>query len=499
MGKNEKIPKTWTVVHIEDIGANEKYPIGDGDHGQIKPESYVKTGIPYIRVGDMRWGTLSTENMVCIPKKIHDENPKSHLKPGDIIIAKTGATIGKCAIIPSYMKTANTTASVGKVSIDKGLTISKWVLYYFLSDEFKNNMWKVSNKTAQPGFNVINIKKFLIPLAPLNEQKRIVEKIEELFSEIHYSKQFITSVIIKLKNTRESLLMEGIIGNLSKQWRTNYSTIKNNELLNEIKFEQEKYFKKLFENSTKNRRMPKYDVDFHHDVYPKKQIPQDWRWCRLGEIILHLTDYHSNASYELLRKNVSLYDNPDYAFMIRATNFEKNDFANKMKYISKNAYEFLFKSKLFGGEILIGKIGNAGAVYFMPTLNHPSSLAMNLFALRFPKQINSKYVYYHLTSSSSKQNIQKYVKGVGNPTIDKKSIRSLWISLPSFDEQNFIVKILETYFTIIDTQISGLTSILKKHDILFSSILKKAFEGKLVPQDPNDEPVSELLKQIKNQ
>ena len=108
-------------------------------------------------------------------------------------------------------------------------------------------------------------------------------------------------------------------------------------------------------------------------------------------------------------------------------------------------------------------------------------------------------MYYHLTSSSSKQNIQKYVKGVGNPTIDKKSIRSLWISLPSFDEQNFIVKILETYFTIIDTQISGLTSILKKHDILFSSILKKAFEGKLVPQDPNDEPVSELLKQIKNQ
>ncbi|MEQ1454021.1 hypothetical protein [Acinetobacter seifertii] len=67
----------------------------------------------------------------------------------------------------------------------------------------------------------------------------------------------------------------------------------------------------------------------------------------------------------------------NYACMIRATNFEKNNFDDLLIYIDQTAYEFLTKTKLFGNEILISKIGNAGSVYLMPKLNRPCSLAMN--------------------------------------------------------------------------------------------------------------------------
>ena len=74
--------------------------------------------------------------------------------------------------------------------------------------------------------------------------------------------------------------------------------------------------------------------------------------------------------------------------------YENNDFSNDVKYINKHSYDFLKKSQLFGNEVLMGKIGNAGRVYFVKKLDKPMSLAMNMFAMRFNEEIDSKYVYY---------------------------------------------------------------------------------------------------------
>jgi type I restriction enzyme S subunit len=137
------------------------------------------------------------------------------------------------------------------------------------------------------------------------------------------------------------------------------------------------------------------------------------------------------------------------------------------------------RSKLFGGEILIGKIGNAGRVYYMPKLNSPSSLAMNLFALRFNVDVN-KYIHYHLLSSFSRQEISKYVKGVGNPTIDKNSIRSLSIALPSYEEQHQIVQEIESRLSVADKMAESIAQSLQQAEALRQSILKKAFSGELV-------------------
>ncbi len=108
---------------------------------------------------------------------------------------------------------------------------------------------------------------------------------------------------------------------------------------------------------------------------------QAWQRVRLGDILELLTDYHANGSYELLKNNVTLLKHVDFAIMIRTTNFENNDFKNDLIYINKKAYEFLSKSKVFAGDILVNKIANAGTAYFMPKLNQPVSLGMNLFLL----------------------------------------------------------------------------------------------------------------------
>ncbi len=82
--------------------------------------------------------------------------------------------------------------------------------------------------------------------------------------------------------------------------------------------------------------------------------------------------------------------------MIRTTNFEQEDFSNNVKYISKHAYEFLAKSKVYPNDIIMNKIANAGSSYLMPDLQVPVSLAMNLFAAVDDTKANPIYVYIYL-------------------------------------------------------------------------------------------------------
>ena len=140
-----------------------------------------------------------------------------------------------------------------------------------------------------------------------------------------------------------------------------------------------------------------------------------------------LTDFHSNGSYETIAQNFKLLDEKDYAYMVRTTDLETNNFSNNVKYISKSSYEFLSKSKVYGGEVLINKIGSPGRTYLMPKLDIYVSLGMNLFLLRLKGDvIDENTLYLFLNSTVGKNIIQRKVNGTVPLTIDKKAIRSLY-------------------------------------------------------------------------
>ena len=164
--------------------------------------------------------------------------------------------------------------------------------------------------------------------------------------------------------------------------------------------------------------------------------------CKLGDILSVITDYHANGSYEKLKEKVSLLDVPNHAIMIRTTNFEQNNFSD-FKYINEEAYSFLSKSKVFEGDILMNKIANAGSVYFMPKLNRPVSLAMNLFLIRISKELaNAKYVYLYLKLNEGY--IKTFAAGSVTKTITKAAVRNLDIYLPSLPIQNKVVEIISS-------------------------------------------------------
>ncbi|MDO8417689.1 MAG: restriction endonuclease subunit S [Agitococcus sp.] len=175
----------------------------------------------------------------------------------------------------------------------------------------------------------------------------------------------------------------------------------------------------------------------------------DWKETTLGQHLGVITDYHANGSYEILKKNVELKDTVDYAVMIRTTNFENDDFFVNLKYINRNAYEFLSKSKVMPSDILMNKIANAGSVYFMPNLNRPVSLAMNLFLLRTNKKTtNQRYIYEYLKFNEGY--IKQFAIGTATVTITKQAVKNLKIILPPLEIQDKIAAILSAYDDLIE-------------------------------------------------
>jgi type I restriction enzyme S subunit len=202
----------------------------------------------------------------------------------------------------------------------------------------------------------------------------------------------------------------------------------------------------------------------------------------LGEVVDVLTDYHANGSYKVLKQHVELKEEENFAWMVRSTDFEKK-FKNHKRFITEHAYNYLTKSKLFGGEIIMSKIGNAGKVYFMPETDRPCSLAMNLFLIRLnSSKANNEYIYRYLNSGSGKAQIAPRLKGAATQTITKDNVRSLQIPMPSLDRQREVVETLRK----LEKEVEPLESLYKDKlagiEELKQSILQKAFSGDLTKE-----------------
>ncbi|ENM5933234.1 restriction endonuclease subunit S [Vibrio mimicus] len=170
---------------------------------------------------------------------------------------------------------------------------------------------------------------------------------------------------------------------------------------------------------------------------------------KLGELLTTLTDYHANGAYKKLKENVELLDEPNFAVMIRTTNFEQEDFTTNLKYISEHAYEFLAKSKVRPNDIIMNKIANAGSSYLMPDLGVPVSLAMNLFLLRVdPSKANPIYIYLYLKINEAY--VKSFANGSVTKTITKDAVRNLEIDLPDRATQDFLVE----QFTCLNNKIT---------------------------------------------
>lgn len=155
----------------------------------------------------------------------------------------------------------------------------------------------------------------------------------------------------------------------------------------------------------------------------------------LGQYMTLLTDFNANGGYEKLDSNIKMSDKKLYAWMVRTTDLENEDFVN-IKYINEDAYNMLSKTKLYGNELIMCKIGSVGKSYLMPKVEIPASLGRNAFMMRFDEdKINMRYLHYYLGTEFGRSEIEQYIRGAVTKTITKDNVRKIKLLLPPMEEQ----------------------------------------------------------------
>ena len=171
-------------------------------------------------------------------------------------------------------------------------------------------------------------------------------------------------------------------------------------------------------------------------------VPEDWNVLPINEITSLVTDYVANGSFASLAENVKYKEEKDVAVLIRLVDYNRN-FDGDFVYIDEHAYEFLSKSKLYGGEIIISNVGaNVGTVFRCPDLPYKMSLAPNSIMVKFKG--SDEFYYYWLRSPFGQHMLKSIVTGSAQPKFNKTNFRDMLAPVPPRKVQDRIVTILRT-------------------------------------------------------
>lgn len=203
-------------------------------------------------------------------------------------------------------------------------------------------------------------------------------------------------------------------------------------------------------------------------------MKEGWEYKKAGEIF-DITDFVSNGSFAMLRENVKYLNHPDYAILIRLADYSNDFDEDKFVYVNKQSYEFLAKSKLFGGEIIMSNVGSVGKSFLCPKLEKPMTIGPNAILIR--SDYNKFFLYYFQT----KEFYKELLSITSNATLkkfNKTNFKTLFIPVPSLAEQQQIVSFLDSEFEKIDALKANAEEQLQAAKDLFQAALKELLTPK---------------------
>ena len=210
-------------------------------------------------------------------------------------------------------------------------------------------------------------------------------------------------------------------------------------------------------------------------------IPVDWQTGRIKDILSVLTDYTANGSFGDLAKNVTYLDYEYYARLVRLTDLREN-LKNMGVYVDEDGYNYLSKSSLFGGEILVANVGAyAGLFCEMPTVDYPATLAPNMFLLRTNDVMLQHYLLYvGLSSFVWEQLCQKAISSA-QPKLNKTDVKTTFIPIPPISEQKRIADYLDKKCSEIDSLTADIQSQIETLEEYKRSVITEAVTKGLDP------------------
>lgn len=334
-------------------------------------------------------------------------------------------------------------------------SLSSQFIFYLLKHI---NLSDLDKSTTIPGLNRESAYRQKVLLPPLNEQYRIVEKIEELFSEIEHVEASLNDIKKRLDFYWRTILYSSFCGNLSREWRAE-----------EINSNPES------SNST-------------------HEIPVGWELSELGLY----TDFIGAGSTPKGGRSIYIHSGIPFIRSQNVSHYSLN--LDDVVYITNEINEKMFRTQTHINDVLLNITGaSIGRCAYIPANIAKANVNQHVCIIRTNSSLSYKYLCLYINSPAIQSLIQEWSSGATREALTLSQIRSIPIPICPLEEQEHIVSELESQHTILEHIRKMLENKINQIQVLKQSVLNKAFEGRLVSQDPNDESASELLKRIKEE
>ena len=453
------LPEHWCRVKFGDVVTFTKKPKG------LRYSEYNE--VPFVPMNLIPIATLFSKEFILKPSDTLSSG--TYFEPGDILLAKITPSFenGKQSIIedlPTPFGIATT--EVIPIREVEGVSDKIYLFYYLLLPDVRALLReRMQGTTGRLRLGPKTLAELEIPLPPLAEQRRIVAKLEVLFTQLDAAVGSLKKAQGQLQRYHRSILKAAFEGELTREWREGYSGELEPMSVSEI--------------ATLNS-LP--------------ELSDGWVWTQVKDI----AEFIRGVSY---RKNQSSKTpKSDYVPILRANNISVQLNYKDLVYVPREKVkdeQFIKALDIIiamssGSKHLVGKAAQAHQDF-------EGGFGTFCGLLRISEEVNQKFIGLFFQSPVYRNEISRLSIGININNLRSENIETMFIPLPPLTEQAQIVSELERHLSVADNIAATVTAELKRAERLRQSILKQAFSGKLVPQDPNDEPASVLLEKIQEE
>lgn len=428
-----KIPSNWCWSYWKYCG---KFIAGNGFKNIY--QGFTQYDIPYYKVGSLKFcdeGNYLIDETNTINEEIRTKLKAVKIPVNSIIFAKIGEAI----------KLNRRCLNKIECCIDNNLMafISEKYFYKYIFYWTKSlNFYELTNATTVPALRKTDLENIPIPLPPLNEQQRIVNRIESLFAKLDRAKELIENTLAQFEQNKMAILHKAFIGELTAKWRK--------------------------ENN----------IDL-----------SSWQDYQLKDICEKITDGTHNSPINT--------DLGDYMYITAKNIKEEGIDLSKITYVSSDIHEKIYaRCNVEFGDVLYIKDGATTGIATINTIKEQFSLLSSVAVLKPKKnKLLAKYLVYKLNSNEVRNMMINNMSGVAITRLTLTKIKQAKMKFPTIEEQQEIVNILDKLLAKYN-KIKNLEQQLEKIELLKKAILAKAFRGELGTNNPDEESAENLLKEI---
>ena len=471
-----ELPEGWTNTTLGEICSKPQY----GWTSKASSEGRTK----YVRTTDISNGQINWDGVPYCELE-PDDVDKFRVREDDILVSRAGSVgvsfrirdVPCDAVFASYLIRFNSLECV----------LPKYVEYFLNSGDYWRAISEVSAGIAVPNVNASKLAQLEISLPPINEQRRIVAKLEKLLSRVDVAQERLATISRILKRFRQSVLAGACSGRITADWRIrNLDVEPALELLNRVDEQRKNQTNAEIKKAKAARqvfRKPNYLNYNILDCEKADDLPATWLKAPAGFLCDCIVPGRD--------KPKSFSGSIPWVTLPDITGIEIWDSLSGLR-LSKSEIDEVSARIIPSESVVMSCIGRFGIAAIT---KQPIVVNQQLHAFLQSDAVVPRYLAYHIQTLT--QHMQTLATSTTIAYLNKDNCNSLPINVPPMSEQQEIVRRVEALFKTADALEARYRAAKAHVDKLTQSILAKAFRGELVPQDPNDEPASILLERIR--